>query len=226
VRGTPRAGGFHTRLVTVLKIGLPLMAVAMLLSLFLFPGEERAGGGIVFSEADIEALGEGLRISRPVLTGATRDDDPFRFTAETVVPDAAPPTQAAMERLAGTITFVGGQTVQLEAPVAALDLETQVVEATERVTVTSSDGYRLSADRMVLDLVAGTLDAEGAVDGTGPMGTITAETMSVVPAEGRTGPRVFSFGNGVRLVYEGADGAGTLEDRGGGRSGAADGADR
>jgi lipopolysaccharide export system protein LptC len=226
VRGTARAGGFHTRLVTVLKIGLPLMAVAMLLSLFLFPGEERVGGGIVFSEADIESLGEGLRISRPVLTGATRDNDPFRFTAETVVPDAAPPARAGIHRLAGTITFVEGQTVQLEAPVAALDFETQVMEATERVTVISSDGYRLSADRMVLDLVAGTLDAEGTVDGEGPMGTITAETMSIVPVEGRTGPRVFSFGNGVRLVYEGADGAGAFEDRGDGRRGAADGADR
>jgi lipopolysaccharide export system protein LptC len=203
-----RGGGFHTRLVTILKIGLPLMAVAMLLSLFLFPGEERFEGGIVFTEADLEALGEGLRISRPVLTGATRDDDPFRFTAETVIPDAAPPTRAIIDGLEGTITFVGGQHFAVEAPVAEVDLETQVMVASERVTVTSSDGYRISADRMVLDLVAGTLEAEGAVDGAGPMGTITAETMSAAPAEGRSGPRVFSFGNGVRLIYDEADGAG------------------
>jgi lipopolysaccharide export system protein LptC len=208
VRRAARAGGFHTRLVTVLKIGLPLMAVAMLLSLFLSPGEERFERGIVFSEADIEALGEGLRISRPVLTGATRDDDPFRFTAEAVVPDAAPPTRAAIDRLAGTINFLGGQTFWVQAPVAELDFETQVMEASERVTVTSSDGYRISADRMVLDLLAGTLEAEGSVDGEGPMGTITAETMSIVPAEGRSGPRVFSFGNGVRLVYDETNGAG------------------
>lgn len=208
MRRAARAGGFHTSLVTVLKIALPLLALAMLLSLFLFPGEEPFEGGIVFTEADIEALGEGLRITRPVLTGATRDDDPFRFTAETVVPDAAPPTQAEIERLAGTINFLGGQTFWIEAPVAALDLETQVMEGTERVTVTSSDGYRISADRVVLDLVAGTLEAEGSVDGAGPMGTIAAETLSIVPAEGRSGPRVFSFGNGVRLVYDETDGAG------------------
>ena len=200
-----RSGDLWSRVVGVLKIGLPLLAIVLLSSLFILPGEERVEGGIIFSEADLEALGEGLRITQPVLTGATRDDDPFRFTAAAVVPDAAPPTRAAIEDLAGGITFAGGQRFEVAAPVAEVDLRAQVMEAGGRVTVTSSDGYRISADRVVVDLVAGTLEAEGDIAGAGPMGTIAAERMSIVPAPGGEGRRVFSFGNGVTLRYEGDD---------------------
>jgi lipopolysaccharide export system protein LptC len=199
----PRGGGFHSRLVGVLKIGLPLLALALLASLFVFPREERRRGGIVFSESDLEAFGAGLRINRPVLTGATRDDDPFRFTAVSIVPDAAPPTRAEADALAGWIEFVGGQRLDVEAPLAAFDFETQIMQASGRVTVRSSDGQRITADRVVLDLVAGILEAEGAVDGAGPMGTINAETLLIVPAEARGGHRIFSFGGGVRLFYGG-----------------------
>jgi lipopolysaccharide export system protein LptC len=199
------SGDFYSRLVGVLKIGLPLLALVLLASLFILPGEERTGGGIIFSEGDLESLGEGLRITEPVLTGATRDDDPFRFTAKVVVPDAAPPTRAAIEDLAGGITFAGGQRFEVEAPVAEVDLRAQVMEAGGRVTVTSSDGYRISADEVMVDLVAGTLEAEGDIDGAGPMGTIAAERMTIVPAEGGGGRRVFSFGNGVTLRYEGGN---------------------
>jgi lipopolysaccharide export system protein LptC len=203
----PRGGGFHSRVVSVLKIGLPLLAVALLASLFIFPREDRRTGGIVFTEADLEAFGQGLRISEPVLTGATRDDDPFRFTARTVTPDAAPPTRAEADRLEGWIDFAGGQRLDFAAPVAEFDFEAQILEATGRVTVLSSDGYRITADRVVLDLVAGILDAVGEVDGAGPMGTIRSETMSIVPGEGRDGMRVFTFEDGVKLVYEGDRGA-------------------
>jgi lipopolysaccharide export system protein LptC len=200
-----RAPDLHSRLVAILKIGLPLLAIAMLLSLFLFPREERVGPGLIFTEADLEALGEGLRITEPVLTGATRDEDPFRFAARAVIPDAAPPTRATIEDLDGEISFLGGQRFAVTAPVADVDFETQILEATGGVTVVSDDGYRMSAERVVIDLVAGILRAEGDVDGAGPLGTIAAETMVIAPAETGKGRRVFSFGGGVRLVYVGED---------------------
>lgn len=196
----------HSRLVAVLKIGLPLMALVLLASMFLVQTEDDFEGGISFGEADLEQLGQGLRITAPVLTGMTRDQDPFRFTAEVVVPDSAPPTRAAITALDGEVAFVGGPTVAVAAPEAAIDLETELMTMAGRVTVRSDDGLTVTADRMEIDLVTGSVFAEGRVDGAGPMGTIASETLRIVPAEGSGGRRVFSFGNGVRLVYRGTDG--------------------
>ena len=202
------AGGrdSYSRLVAVLKIGLPLLALVLLGSMFLVTMEDDFEGGIVFEEADLAQLGQGLRITRPVLTGMTRGQDPFRFSADLVVPDAAPPTRAAIEGLEGQLDFVGGPSVTVESPEAALDLESEKMELTGRVTITSDHGYRVTADRMAIDLVEGTLLAQGQVDGTGPMGAITSQTLRIVPAEGDASRHVFSFGEGVRLVYDGADG--------------------
>ena len=88
--------GLYSRVVGILKVGLPLVALGMLSALFLIQTEDRLGAGIRFTRGDLEALGSGLRISNPIFTGTTSGADTFRFTAELVIPDAAPPTRASI----------------------------------------------------------------------------------------------------------------------------------
>jgi lipopolysaccharide export system protein LptC len=64
--------GLYSRVVAVLKVGLPLVAVGLLASLFVVQTDDRIGEGVVFSPGDVEALGSGLRISNPTFTGTTR----------------------------------------------------------------------------------------------------------------------------------------------------------
>ena len=59
--------GLYSRVVAVLKVGLPLIALALLAGLFLAPREEERG--VVFSPGDVEAFGEGLQISNATFTG-------------------------------------------------------------------------------------------------------------------------------------------------------------
>jgi lipopolysaccharide export system protein LptC len=195
----------YSRLVAILKIGLPLLALVMLASMFLVTTEEDFEGGIAFTEADLDQLGQGLQITEPVMTGSTASQDPFRFTAKVVKPDAAPPTRAEIETLEGRIDFLGGPAVEVAAPEAALDLESETLAMSGRVTIETDDGYTLTADRMEVGLRGGAAQAEGRVEGFGPMGTITSETLRIVPAQGDGDRRVFSFGNGVHLVYRGDD---------------------
>ena len=115
--------GLYSRVVAVLKVGLPLIALALLAGLFLAPREEERG--VVFSPGDVEAFGEGLQISNATFTGTTRGDDRFRFTADLVVPDAAPPERAAITRPAGTIELKGGPVVTVEAATGDLHVPSQ-----------------------------------------------------------------------------------------------------
>jgi lipopolysaccharide export system protein LptA len=137
--------GFHSRLVTVLKVGLPLLALCLLSALFFFTLREDLESELVFSASDLEAFGDGLQVTRPTLTGRTRDDEVFRFVAESAVPDGAPPTKVAIRGLEGDFDFKGGQRVQVSAGSADLDLESDSMELRQQVTVASSDGYRISA---------------------------------------------------------------------------------
>lgn len=197
--------GLHSKVVAVLKVGLPLVAVAMLAALFLISDMGRPGGELVFSAGDLAALGEGMRVTRPVFSGVTDREDRFRFTAEVVAPDAAPPTRANITALEGRIDFAEGPRVDLTAAEAALDLESQRMTLEGPVRVETGDGYAFAAERVELDLRAGALEAAGAVTGNGPMGRVEAERLSVSPPEGAGKERRFLFQDSVRLVYDPPD---------------------
>lgn len=197
--------GFYSRLVAVLKVGLPLIALALLAGLFFIPAEDRLEGELEFSRADLAALGSGLRITRPTFTGTSRGGDRFRFTAELVVPDAATPTRASIEALAGHVEFADGRGLELGAETAELDIEAQRMQLMGAVEIETSDGYRIIANRLDAELGTATLTATGDVVAVGPMGRIAAATMTIAPAASDGDARMISFGKGVRLVYDPPD---------------------
>jgi lipopolysaccharide export system protein LptC len=201
----PAGPGLYSQVVAVLKVGLPLVALGMLASLFLVQTDDRLGGNLVFSAGDIEALGEGLRISNPTFTGTTRSSDAFRFTAALVVPDAAPPTRAWITSLAGELDLADGPVVSVEAATGDLDIPTQRLDLTGDVAIDTSDGYRIRAPKVTLDLRAGSVVAGDAVVSEGPLGRIDSGSLRVAPAAESGEARRFSFGGGVRLLYEPAD---------------------
>lgn len=194
--------GLYSQVVAVLKVGLPLVAVAMLAGLFLISEEGRPRGELVFSPADLAALGKGMRVTRPVFSGVTDGGDRFRFTAGEVTPDAAPPTRADIATLAGRIDFADGRGVDLSAARGELELEAQRLTLSGAVRVETSDGYDVAAERVDVDMAAGGLVATGEVVGVGPMGRIDAARLTVSAPQEAGGRRRFLFEDNVRLVYD------------------------
>lgn len=197
--------GLHSRIVGILKVGLPLVALGMLASIFLVQTDDRLGGNIVFSTGDVEALGEGLRITNPTFTGTTASQDEFRFTAALVEPDAAPPERARITTLAGEVALHGGPVVEVEADTGDLHIPTQRLDLAGNVRIRTSEGYRMVAEQATLDLKAGSIVAGNVVETTGPLGKIDSGSLNVQPAAASGEARRFSFGNGVRLVYDPPD---------------------
>ena len=197
--------GLHSRIVGVLKVGLPLVALGLLASIFLVQTDDRLGGNLVFTQGDIDALGEGLRITNPTFTGTTAGQDRFRFTAALVEPDAAPPERARITALAGEVALYDGPVVELEADTGDLHIPTERLDVAGNVSLTTSEGYRMRSEQATLDLKAGSIVAGNAVETTGPLGRIDSGSLTVQPAAESGDARRFSFGNGVRLVYDPPD---------------------
>ena len=194
--------GLYSRFVAILKIGLPLIALGMLSALFLIQSDDRLGGEISFSQADLVALGSGLRISNPTFTGTTRNNEPFRFTADMVIPDAAPPTRADIEWLDGRMELQGGLIVDISSDAGVLDIDGQILALDQNVVVETSDGLRVLSARVTVDLQAGLLVASGGVRATSAMGQIDSQTLRIDPHKIEEDARLISFEKGVRLVYD------------------------
>lgn len=192
----------YSRAVAILKIVLPLTAIALLAGLFLIKSEDDFGGEITFSQSDLEQFGKGLRISNPVFSGFTKSRDAFQFTADLVVPDAAPPQNAEITALSGKIDYVGGRTITVAADMANLDIPGQMLDLEGQVTLGTSEGYTVSAPRLSLNLGTGTLNGDESVQTSGPVGKIDSGSLEIRPSNSDNQSRIFSFGKGVRLVYD------------------------
>ncbi len=92
--------------------------------------------------------------------------------------------------------------MEVRAASGDLDIPAQRLGLSGDVRIETSDGYRMGADTVMLDLRAGTLTAGDRVETEGPMGRIDSHSLSVSPAGGDSGARRFLFGDGVRLVYD------------------------
>ena len=194
----------RSRIVAILKVGLPLVALGMLSALFLIQTDDGVrGGAVIFSEGDLEALGSGLRVSNPTLTGTTEGNDRFRFTADLVIPDAAPPTRASMTALSGEMELRDGLTIALTAAGGELEIATQRLALDGSVRIATSDGYQMQSEAMMLDLGAGVLEARQAVETEGPLGRIDSGSLRIAPRgpDHSDSAQLISFGNGVRLIY-------------------------
>lgn len=192
----------YSRLVSVLKVLLPLIAIGLLSSLFLVQGENDTGGEIVFTEGDLEELGSGLRISNPVFSGSSRNADRFRFEADLVVPDALPPTEAEITALTGEVHFADGTRLDLASAHGALDVPAQSLRLDGSVRIETGDGYRMETETLAIDLATGGLDTAVPVTTTGPLGRIDAGSLAVAPTAPGGAARRFVFGNGVRVLYD------------------------
>lgn len=205
-RGRSRSrSSARSRAVGILKILLPLGALALLGAVFLWQRTDDWGGGLTFSEADLEAMRSGLRISGPQFSGASLEGDIYDFSADWVVPEDLEMNSLEVSGLEGEVKYRDGRHLTLRSDHAEIDVDAQTATLDTGIVITTSEGYRATASRVVIDLQAGVIEAAGPIDATGPDGTLQAGAMSMAPketAEGENGiDTLIDFTGGVRMTY-------------------------
>ncbi len=185
--------------VRVLRIALPLGALALVAALFFATGRERGEGlgmsGVSFSATD------GLRLTSPRFTGRTDAGAPFEVRAEWALPDGPDPSVIELGPVVGGVSLdaedaAGGRRLTLSADGGELRPKEERLSLSGGVTARTSDGYILTVTRAEADLAAGTMRAEGPVLGSGPAGTIEAQALE---ASRRDGAGHVRFSGGVRV---------------------------
>ena len=198
--------GLHSRIVGILKVGLPLVALGMLASLFLVQTDDRlrrrprllagrhrlAGRGAAHHQPDLHRHHPG-RGQLPLHRGADRARrGPARAGARS--PASPARSRCTTGRWSGSRPTTGD-----------LHIPTQRLDVAGNVRLRTSDGYRINAEQATLDLRAGSIVAGNTVETTGPLGRIDSGSLTVQPAAASGEARRFSFANGVRLIYEPPD---------------------
>ncbi|MSU91555.1 hypothetical protein GE300_18405 [Rhodobacteraceae bacterium 2CG4] len=192
--------------MALLKVALPAAALVLLGLVLLWDTDRNAGVGLVFDDADLDALRTGLRITRPQFSGTSLEGDVYDFRAQTVEPRDLEMTIADVEQLAGRVTYRDGAVIELRSERARLDIPERRVVLETGIDIRTSDGYAAQAELVEIDIATSTLEATGPIVASGPPGRIEAAALSMMPAANAGGAGfdnevLMRFTGGVKVTY-------------------------
>jgi len=189
----------YTRFVNWSKIILPLAALALLSTLFLFA--RSTNNGVTIPYAEIEEIANEPRISAPSLAGIADDGTVVGVTASTIRPDAADADSFFVMDIAITLDATDGSRVEITAAEGHVDGPAQEARLTGMARAVSSSGYTIETSELTADLKAGTVISEVPVTAQAPFGALTAGGVTIHAGMDGVGTQMV-FNNGVRLLYQ------------------------
>lgn len=197
------ADNLHSRLVGLLKVVLPLAALAILSTLFLVSQGVDPEEAIPYAQVDVADRIREPRVTDAAYAGVTADGAALTLQAADARPGVAGTENAGQATgVTGRLETPDGAVTDLVAGAGQLDAVAGKMSLSGGVVLTSSTGYRMEMDGISVATDRTALDSQGAVRATGPLGTLTAGSLHI----GKSGKGyVVVFKGGVKLIYLPAD---------------------
>ena len=190
----------YSKTVYVLKIVLPLIAMAMLASLFLLSRSQTdTPAALPFSASDLDARIREQRISGPIYNGTNAAGDDISLSAGKIIPQITPDSMGQMTDLAIKVATAAGTEFGILAQLGEYDSKTTNVSLRGRVDLTTSSGYQVTSPSVTFDPRHSNLIAQGPIAGHGPNMTLTAGKLEISrPPE--TESLQIRFTQGIKVI--------------------------
>ncbi|MGJ8546050.1 MAG: LPS export ABC transporter periplasmic protein LptC [Sulfitobacter sp.] len=190
----------HTRTVAWLKVALPLAALGLLSTMFLLSRVVDPESVIPFADKEIQDRLRDQQITGPFFSGTTSGGDALSFQASKLITPNGDTTGNRAEDVLAEVKLASGSTVTLQSNTASFDIAGDQARLQGAVRFNSSTGYALTSNQLISQMSNLHITSPGPVEGTGPIGTITAGAMELSLPEGSDSAHLI-FTNGVKLIY-------------------------
>lgn len=189
----------YSRFVSWMKIGLPLAAIAVLIAILVASGVLWPDDKIDVSYSEVAVKNDGLRMVSPRVTGLNQDGLPYTMTADTATQNPTTPNYVTLENIKAEMTLdeANGQ-INMKADRGLLDSDAHTLALQDNIDLFTSQGYEFHASQADINFKAGSLSSRQPVTGQGPLGTLSAETMTADHAN-----ETLHFEGKVRVVIQG-----------------------
>lgn len=190
----------HSRLVGWLKIVLPLAALAILSTLFLFSRKIDPTDAIPYAEVDIEERLREPRMTDASYSGVTQDGSAINLRTAAAIPETDGNARAI--GLSARLDAADGSSATFAAATGQLDNAAGTIALSGGVKVETSVGYHIETENVRIALDRTSVDAPGLIDAIGPPGKLTADSMMLTSADPGSGRYQLVFTGNVKLIYQ------------------------
>ncbi len=193
------ADNLHSQMVGWAKIILPLCAIGLLSTLFLFARSSTPPDDIAMAE--IEAIAREQRLSAPEFSGLTDDGATVVISAQTAQPDTTRPDTVNISDIGLQMVTPEGVTITVNAVRGEVDGRAQIARFLGLARINTSNGYEMETNGLIAELGSGIITSDGLLEIRAPFGQITAGQVRFEVTSDAEGQRML-FTNGVRLLYD------------------------
>jgi lipopolysaccharide export system protein LptC len=192
----------YSTLVAWAKVVLPLIALALLSTLFLFSRTPNPQDALPYANIDLEQLAREQRLSRPRFAGTLADGRPVTLTSDSAVQQSDRPNRIHLDNVQTDLVMNADEVLTIFSDTGDFDLVRQIIELVGGVRLLTTSGYLLLSEAIDIAMDQMRLSSPGAVELSGPELWLEAGAMELTGGDGQA---LFSFTGGVRLLYLPAD---------------------
>jgi len=187
-------------MIVLLKVLLPLMALALLSTLFLLSRNTDLMESIPFAEAEVNERIRDQQITGPFFSGSTEQGDQISFSAGQIsVADGN--GRVTANDVSAQIDLSSGARLVLFADLGEVDIANDTSILSGKVLITTSNGYKINSERLVSAMTSLNMESPDKIIAEGPLGTFSAGSMQLALSE-KTKFTQMIFTNAVKLIYD------------------------
>jgi len=135
------ADNAYSRFVQFVKVALSTM--------FLFSRTINPEDAIPFAEVDVEQIAREQRLKDPNFSSVTSDGTMIMVIAEAAKPDAKNPRRMDITEVTADIETPTGTQIKMKSEEALFDGESNTMDLTGNVQLSTSNGYTLNSDMLI-----------------------------------------------------------------------------
>jgi lipopolysaccharide export system protein LptC len=177
-----RGGAGYSRFVKVMRIVLPLAALAIFGVMVAWPELDKK---VNSQPQPVEVTAENVKneLVNPRFEGVDNNQRPYTITAARAVQSEDDPNIVDLEMPVADMTLKGGQWLAAEAKEGLYDQNDRKLELEGNVFLFYDEGYELTTSRLFVDLRARKVWSEESVQGKGPKGLLEAKGLKADATE-------------------------------------------
>ncbi|MEL6647496.1 MAG: LPS export ABC transporter periplasmic protein LptC [Pseudomonadota bacterium] len=192
---------FHSRFVALMKIVLPLAALGILSTLFLFSDGIDPGSTVPVTSIDLQQRAEDQGATNATFAGVTRSGDEVLILTERSRPSADNPRVFVAEDVMAEYRLSSGTGIDITSRHAEMNQSSNTAELSGDVLLKTTTGYTITTDALKTQFDTLFAETPGPITGQAPAGDLTAGRM-VLEHNDETGTSHLRFTDGVKLVYQ------------------------
>lgn len=177
-RQTPREP-LLARYVPYLIIGLPVMALLVVMAGLIWPLISSDGGFRLGKAPVAPSDGAYMSMNNPQITGNDAKGRNFNLTALSARQQTAESSVLDLKSPKGDITLSTGNWVSLTADTGKFDQKQRQLDVAGNVQLFHDDGYQMTTEEAHIDLKQGSASGDKPVHAQGPQGVVDAEGFRV-----------------------------------------------